>query len=272
MKRRLICRMSLPVYIADAFVDGPFSGNPAAVCMLEYWLPDHILQAIAAQHNLSETAFIVHEREQYTTRWFTPTAEVDLCGHATLASAHILHTEYNVLQSPIPFFSPRSGALPVSLVGNEYQLDFPADHLEPMEVTDVIQACFSSPICSAWLGRSDYLLVLENEASVQHAHPNMSCLAELPARGIIITAAGESVDFVSRFFGPQVGVPEDPVTGSAHTTLAVYWHQHTGKTTFEARQLSQRGGTLSIQLHGDRVWLSGRAHTYLRGEIEWATT
>lgn len=261
--------MRLPVHIADAFVEGPFSGNPAAVCVLTEWLPDELLQAIAAQHNLSETAFIVHQDAQYVIRWFTPGAEVDLCGHATLASAHILHTEFNVTDSPIPFYSPRSGALPVRIIGDAYQLDFPADRIQSIDITEAMRSSISSPILEAWQGKSDYLFVVENEQAVREANPNMQLLAALPARGIIITAGGDSVDIVSRFFGPQVGVPEDPVTGSAHTTLAVYWHQQTGKTKFHARQLSQRGGALSIELHGDRVWLSGCAHTYLRGEINW---
>ena len=261
--------MRLPVHIADAFVEGPFSGNPAAVCVLTEWLPDELLQAIAAQHNLSETAFIVPQGAQYLIRWFTPGAEVDLCGHATLASAHILHTEFQVTESPIPFYSPRSGALPVTVLDNEYQLDFPADELRAVPLTNAMQASIASPIQAVWQGKSDYLFVVADEAAVRDAQPNMIRLAEVPTRGVIVTAPGDSVDFVSRWFGPQVGVPEDPVTGSAHTTLAVYWNQRTGKTSFTAKQLSARGGSVSVQLVNDRVWLRGRAHTYLRGEIDW---
>lgn len=259
--------MELKIYQVDAFTDKVFGGNPAAVVPLEQWLPDDILQQIAMENNLSETAFYVQEGERYLLRWFTPTVEVDLCGHATLATAHVLFQHEGFEGEAITFYSDRSGILKVSREGDDLILDFPVDDVKEIQLTTDLQDCFIPSALQAYRGKSDVVLVFEKEEDIRSLQFDLSKIANIPARGVITTAPGRSVDFVSRFFGPQVGVPEDPVTGSAHTTLIPIWAEKLEKTNFTAKQLSARGGTLNCELQGDRVAIGGKAVTYLLGTI-----
>jgi PhzF family phenazine biosynthesis protein len=257
--------MQLTLFQADAFTDHVFGGNPAAVCPLDTWLPDALMQAIAAENNLAETAFFVPEGDGYRLRWFTPTLEIDLCGHATLATAHIIWQHLGYVGDEIRFYT-RSGCLPVTRRAAGYTLDFPSR--PPVAVVpsdDLLQAIGQQPV---WAGRSrDYLVLLDSEAAVRALRPDLVAVARLDAIGLIVTAPGEQVDFVSRFFGPQAGVPEDPVTGSAHSTLIPFWAERLGKTQLEAWQVSQRGGVLHCELIGDRVRMTGQAVTYMKADI-----
>ncbi len=259
--------MKQKIYQIDAFTDKVFMGNPAAVCPLEQWLSDDLLQKIAMENNLAETAFYVRQGDQYHIRWFTPAVEVDLCGHATLAAAFVLFNHENHTGDVIHFFSPRSGPLTVTKRGDLLTLDFPTDHFEPVALTEVLESCTNQHPLSAFKGKTDYLLVFETEAAVRNAMPAFERIAGLKARGLIITAPGDEVDFVSRFFAPQAGITEDPVTGSAHTTLTPYWAKELGKTELSAIQLSERRGYLQCRHLGDRVEISGQARLYLIGEI-----
>lgn len=255
--------MPYPIYQIDAFTRQVFRGNPAAVCPLEAWLPDTTLQAIAAENNLAETAFFVAEGEGYALRWFTPTLEIDLCGHATLAAAHVLFTELAYPGSVVRFFS-RSGELPVSRVGHRYVMDFPArPPVACAPPAALVQALGFSPL---YTGRArDYLALLPSEEAVRALQPDLSAVARLDAIGLIVTAPGTEADFVSRFFAPQAGVPEDPVTGSAHSTLVPFWAGRLGRDHLHAQQLSARGGDLYCVHRGDRTQIGGEAVTYLRG-------
>lgn len=258
--------MKLPIYQVDAFTDHLFGGNPAAVVPLETWLPDNTMQQIAAENNLAETAFFVKEPPGYHIRWFTPLAEVALCGHATLASAHVLFTHLGYPDDLIEFQS-RSGILRVKQEEEMLTLDFPADAMT--EVTapdDLVEAIGVLPV-KAFKGKTDYMLVYETQQQIGQISPNMHLLNQTEARGIIVTAPGAEVDFVSRFFAPRLGVPEDPVTGSAHTSLTPYWSTRLNKKTLSAIQLSQRRGHLRLVLNKSRVEISGKAVTYLKGEI-----
>jgi PhzF family phenazine biosynthesis protein len=263
--------MPQKLYQIDAFADKVFSGNPAAVCPLEEWLSDEILQKIAMENNLAETAFYVKKsnNQQYELRWFTPTVEVDLCGHATLAAAYVLfnHENQDSEEKIIRFYSPRSGELTVTKNGELLTLNFPADVPEPVALTEEITAGFDIKPKLAFKGRTDYLLVFEKEEEISKLTPDFDKIFRLNARGVIVTAKGENVDFVSRFFGPQVGVNEDPVTGSAHTTLTPYWSKELGKTELTAMQLSSRKGFLKCKNLGERIEISGKAKLYLKGEI-----
>ena len=221
--------MKLRLYQLDAFTDKIFSGNPAAVCPLEQWLPDDLLQKIAMENNLAETAFFVKKDNHFYIRWFTPAVEVDLCGHATLASAEVLYTHEKYVGDSITFISPRSGALKVTRDGALLTLDFPTDKFERVELSQQLIACFSSQPLEAYRGKTDYMLVFNNEDEIKKLIPDIPAISKLKARGIIVTAAGKEVDFVSRFFAPQSGIDEDPVTGSAHTTLIPYWAQKNGQ-------------------------------------------
>lgn len=259
--------MKLPLYQIDAFSDRLFGGNPAAVVPLQSWLPDNLLQAIAAENNLSETAFFVADGAQpIRLRWFTPTNEVDLCGHATLAAAWVL---FHVLgyQPPQVRFASASGELRVERDGDRLVLDFPARPASP--VTSDTQVCTALGIDSdtPMLLARDLLVVLDNAEQVQQLAPDFAALAQADYFGICVTARGDDCDFVSRFFAPRQGINEDPVTGSAHCTLAPYWQQKLQRDTLAARQLSARGGVLQCQLRDDRVLIGGTAHCYLRGEI-----
>ncbi|MFM6937363.1 MAG: PhzF family phenazine biosynthesis protein, partial [Aquirufa sp.] len=220
------------------------------------------------ENNLAETAFIVPVGEQYEIRWFTPTVEVDLCGHATLASAYVLFKELGFARSHINFFSPRSGPLTVSNNGSVLALNFPVDALTELPVQAEHAIGLSHAPHEVCKGKTDYLFVYNSEAEIVNLQPDFEALKSHPVRGIIVTAPGDNTDFVSRFFGPNCGVNEDPVTGSAHTTLTPYWASVLGKTELKARQLSQRSGELTCRLLGDRVEISGEAILYLRGEIE----
>jgi PhzF family phenazine biosynthesis protein len=255
--------MKIPLYQVDAFASRAFEGNPAAVCPLETWLPDGLMQAIAAENNLSETAFFVAGGDGYAIRWFTPEAEVELCGHATLASAFIVFNELGFPGDTVVFES-QSGPLPVTREGDRLTLDFPAQPPKACATPAEVETAFGvRPV--ECLRAADLLVVLGSAAEVRSANPDIGLLARVPARGIIITAADTEYDFVARFFAPSVGIPEDPVTGSAYTQLAPYWAARTGKTRFHARQVSRRGGDVTCELAGDRVLITGRAVRILTG-------
>ena len=278
--------MELELYQIDAFCKELFSGNPAAVCPLAAWPADALMQQIAAENNLSETAFYVPETAQAETihaeatdpkgshfhiRWFTPTIEVDLCGHATLATAHVLYNHKGFTGDTLKFAS-RSGELKVKKAGDLLTLDFPADTLTPIPVTDNMSRWFGKRPEEAYKGKTDYMLVFAHEADIAGIQPNLAVIEKLTeARGVIATAPGNSIDFVSRFFGPQSGVPEDPVTGSAHTTLTPYWSKRLGKNVLIAQQLSARKGYLQCKNAGDRIEISGQAKTYLIGQLRLPT-
>lgn len=259
--------MKLQIYQADAFAAGLFKGNPAAVIPLTEWLSDELMQQIAMENNLSETAFFVPEGDHFHIRWFTPKAEVRLCGHATLATAHVLFNELNY-QGELLEFESLSGILTVKKVGDKLQLDFPADLAQEVESIETFTEAFGTKPLQTFKGRTDYMLLFDSEETIQNINPNIQLLLSTNARGVITTAKGNEVDFVSRFFAPAVGVNEDPVTGSAHTTLIPFWTNKLGKTELTALQLSARGGQLWCTLSGDRAFIAGKAVTYLRGEIE----
>ncbi len=259
--------MTQKIYQVDAFTDKLFRGNPAAVCPLKSWLSDEKMQKIALENNLSETAFYVREGSHFNIRWFTPTVEVDLCGHATLASAFVLFNLENYEGEKIIFKSHLSGKLVVSKNDDFLTLNFPADFVEPAELTSAITECFNIRPKYAFRGRTDYMLVFENEEDIERLIPDLSRISKLDCRGVIVTARGNNVDFVSRFFGPQSGVDEDPVTGSAHTTLTPYWSKLLGKNDMTAVQLSDRKGDLKCSVYDDRVEIRGQCRLYLKGEI-----
>ncbi len=259
--------MKQKIYQIDAFTDSVFSGNPAAVCPLDNWLSDDLLQKIAMENNLAETAYYVKQEHQYLLRWFTPTVEVDLCGHATLAAAFVLFNHENHPGDVIHFYSPRSGNLTVTKQGNSLTLNFPTDVFEPVDLFDELTDGFDLKPIEALKGKTDYMLVYENESQIEKIKPDFAKIAKLDARGIIVTAKGDKVDFVSRFFGPQSGVDEDPVTGSAHTTLTPYWAKKLHKNVLSAIQLSKRKGYLECTYLRDRVEISGQGKLYLTGEI-----
>ena len=259
--------MSQTIYQVDAFTDKVFSGNPAAVCLLERWLPEDIMQKIAAENNLAETAFCVKENDQYSIRWFTPSVEVDLCGHATLAAAFVLFYHEQYKEEVIQFHSGRSGVLTVRKNGNILTMNFPSDTYTPVAVNESLTTCFNIPPKEAYKGKTDFLLVYNNEEQIKTIEPRLQNIEKVEARGVIITAKGEQADFVSRFFAPQSGIDEDPVTGSAHTTLIPYWSKTLGKKELTAIQLSPRKGYLQCKYANDRVEISGECRLYLKGEI-----
>lgn len=259
--------MKLNLYQVDAFTKQLFAGNPAAVCPLDSWIDDSLMQQIAAENNLAETAFIVKNQDRFNVRWFTPTVEVDLCGHATLASAYIIFTELGYNSPVISFQSHRSGELKVTKEGEYLTLNFPADKLREVGAEEISRCGFSAQPKAVYKGKTDYLIVFENEEQVRALDPDFQKVKKIPARGIIVTAPGNQVDFVSRFFAPQSGIPEDPVTGSAHTSLIPYWSKRLNKKQMTARQLSIRGGDLICADLGDRVGISGQCVLYLKGEI-----
>lgn len=257
---------TLPIYQVDAFADQLFKGNPAAVIPLESWLPDETLQSIALENNLSETAFFIPSGDNFHLRWFTPTVEVNLCGHATLAASHVLFEHLAYAKDTIRFDS-RSGWLSVEKRDGLYFLNFPADNNEAVAAPPQIEEALGVTPLEVFRGKDDFMVIVDNQATIEALTPNFHLLQQLPARGLIVTAPGEQVDFVSRCFFPQTGVDEDPVTGSAHTTMTPYWAQKLNKKELTARQLSFRGGTVQCQLLGDRVALGGKAVTYLTGSI-----
>jgi len=257
--------MKIRLFQIDAFTDTLFRGNPAAVCPLESWLDDPTLQAIAAENNLSETAFFLKRDQHHELRWFTPKTEVDLCGHATLASAHVIFRFLDPAMDMVRFRT-KSGLLTVKRQGDLLAMEFPARPGVPCEAPDsLIEALGVLP--QACLLSRDYLVVVESEEIVKSIAPEMSRLAGLDCLGVIVSAPGTRSDFVSRFFAPKVGVPEDPVTGSAHCTLVPYWADRLGKKKLHALQLSERGGELFCEHLEDKVKIAGRAVAYLEGFI-----
>jgi PhzF family phenazine biosynthesis protein len=258
----------IKIFQIDAFTDNLFAGNPAAVCILDKWLTDDLMQSIANENNLAETAFVVPNGKDYEIRWFTPTTEVDLCGHATLASAFVFFNLLSYSDRVIRFHSPRSGPLSVTKNGEMLYLDFPTDNLELLSGhQNIIEACIGIKPLEVYKGKTDYISVIDSEASLKSLHPNLNEIAKLNARGLIVTARGNKVDFVSRFFAPQSGINEDPVTGSAHTSLLPIWAKKLGKLNFIANQLSERGGQLYCEFKNDRCLIGGKARLYLTGEI-----
>lgn len=257
--------MRIPLYQIDAFTGRLFAGNPAAVCPLESWLEDGQLQAIAAENNLSETAFLVARGDRYHLRWFTPKVEVDLCGHATLASAYVVFS-YLKPSTAVVAFETRSGELTVRREGELLAMDFPARPPERCEPPPGLFKALGKEPRETWKSR-DYMVLYESEDDVRGLEPDMSALARVEMFAVIVTAPGREADFVSRFFAPAGGVPEDPVTGSAHCTLVPYWAERLGKTEFHALQVSPRGGELFCELRGERVIIRGRAVRYLEGTI-----
>lgn len=258
--------MSIPVYQIDAFATGPFTGNPAAVCPLSDWLADDVLQSIAMENNLSETAYLVGGAGAYQLRWFTPGCEVDLCGHATLASAYVV---FNTLEPDCREvrFSTRSGELVVTRDGDNLVMSFPVLPTTVCPVPEGLPAALGVDILEAH-DSHDLMVVVKDAASVRSLDPDFEFIAtQLDWRGVIVTAPGDDCDFVSRFFGPKVGIPEDPVTGSAHCISAPYWAEKLGKSKLLARQLSRRGGSLTCEVDGDRVILTGKAIPFMEGTI-----
>ena len=260
--------MSIPIYQVDAFTSELFSGNPAAVCILDEWPDDALLQAIAAENNLSETAFLVKRDQRFEIRWFTPITEVALCGHATLASSFVI---FNCLQwtgDLVSFHSFKSGELRVTRNEDFLSMDFPARYPTRCDVPDLLPEALNHRPLEVLDTAEDLLAVLENERAVRELKPSIALLMQIEQRrGIIVSASGELCDFVSRFFAPHAGIPEDPVTGSAHCALAPYWAEKLGKKQLRARQLSRRGGELLCEYRGDRVIISGKAALYLEGTI-----
>jgi len=261
--------MKIKQYQVDAFATRAFEGNPAAVCPLENWLEDDLLQAIAEENNLSETAFFVPTENGFRLRWFTPVKEVDLCGHATLATAHVIF-EILGCAEPAIIFETRSGNLCVEKAGNQLKMDFPAFPPTPCEDSEtIVKAIGVRPI--ELLAADDYVAVFDSETTVRSITPNHSLLSQLDLRGVIVTAPGTDVDFVSRFFAPKIGITEDPVTGAAHCKLAPYWAGKLGKNTLSARQVSKRGGSLTCEVKPDRVVLYGSAVTFMEADIVFET-
>lgn len=258
--------MKLPLFHVDAFTSRIFGGNPAAVVILEEnWLADELLHAIAAENNLSETAFVIMRSQPFALRWFTPKIEVDLCGHATLASAYVLLKHYFPAYSQVKF-ATRSGELIVTRRGGQLAMDFPARPGERIPVSNEIIAALGATPTEAYLAR-DLLTIFSAESEVAALKPNLELVAALDAFAVIASAKGDEVDFVSRFYAPRAGIPEDPVTGSAHCTLIPYWAGRLGKDVLIARQLSMRGGELICESKGGRVLIAGDVVEYLRGEI-----
>jgi len=258
--------MKLPMYQIDAFAERPFEGNPAAVCPLDGWIGDDVMQSIAAENNLSETVFFVPENQGFAIRWFTPTTEVDLCGHATLAAAWVLFYALAYHGDVITFYS-RSGTLRVSRENEMLLLDFPRQQAEACPLPIALAEAFDLPVIEC-LKAEDYIIVVADAGQVAQAQPELARLMQLDGRGVIITAPATAHDFVLRFFAPKCGIDEDPVTGSAFTQLAPYWAERLGRDVLSSRQLSKRGGDVRCRLAGDRVEIGGRAVCYLNGEIE----
>jgi PhzF family phenazine biosynthesis protein len=253
----------------DAFTDRPFGGNPAAVCILERAADESWMQAVAREMNLSETAFLHREGEGYALRWFTPTVEVALCGHATLAAAHVLWEEGRLAADEPARFVSRSGPLTASQNGDQIELDFPAKPAEPCEVPAGLDEALGARVVYAGRNGMDMLVEVATADELIGMRPDFGRLAEVPVRGVIVTArsADAAFDFLSRFFAPRAGVPEDPVTGSAHCCLGPFWAERLGKTDMVGHQVSERGGVVGVRLRGSRLGLLGRAVTVLRGEL-----
>ncbi len=253
-------------FIVDAFTDHHFSGNPAGICLLEEPIADEIMQNIASENNLAETAFILKQGDEYNLRWFTPEQEFDLCGHATLASAYVLF-QFVDKNAEHLIFSTQSGILEVTRNGRLLEMDFPSRPPKQIQVIDLMADALGVPVMEAHLSR-DMILVLQTEKDVYEAVPDLDIVSKIPdCVNLIITAQGKEADFVSRYFTPGISIPEDPVTGSAHSSLIPFWAKRLGKEKLTAHQLSKRGGILYCQDMGDRVKISGNAILYLAGEI-----
>ena len=259
--------MTIPIFQADAFTSKLFGGNPAAVCPLTEWLPDEVMQKIAIENNLAETAFFVKTNGGYKLRWFTPEYEIDLCGHATLASAHILFTELTYGGEEIHFETVKAGILHVKRDGDRYTMDFPSRPPIPIDAPVGLTEALSDKQPVEVLRSRDYFIVYESEDDIRDISPDFFALSKMDTVGVIVTAPGKDVDFVSRFFAPGAGIQEDPVTGSAHCNLIPYWAKKLGKDKLHAYQLSSRKGEVWCELKGDRVLMSGNVVTYLSGEI-----
>lgn len=257
--------MKIKQYQVDAFASRAFEGNPAAVCPLQSWLDDSLMQSIAEENNLSETAFFVPLAQGFHLRWFTPLREVDLCGHATLAAAHVIFEILGYAKQHITF-ETRSGELIVNRKGKLLEMDFPACPPTPCEIPATLVSALGQQPFEVW-SADDYIAVFDSEKTVRAIKPDLSLLSQLDLRCVVITAPGTQVDFVSRCFGPKYGIPEDPVTGSSHCELAPYWGNRLGKNILTARQVSKRGGNLTCELKDDRVLLTGRAVTVMEAEI-----
>jgi len=262
------------LYLVDAFTDQPFRGNPAGVCPLDHAMPDQWMQSVAMEMNQAETAFLLPEADGFRLRWFTPAAEVDLCGHATLASAHVLWETGRLPAGKPARFHTRSGLLTAApAAGAGIALDFPATPPMPVDAPHGLLPALGSPNARVLVNRSaqpDYLVLLDDAASVRRLTPDIRPLREIKARGVIVTAAGDQpgIDFVSRFFAPAFGIDEDPVTGSAHCTLAPFWSERLGRSQLVGYQALRRGGTVGVNVKGDRVELTGRAVVVLRGTLQ----
>jgi PhzF family phenazine biosynthesis protein len=260
--------MKIRIFYIDAFTEKIFGGNPAAVCILNRWIDDSLMQNIAEENNLSETAFVVKKKANFEIRWFTPKIEVELCGHATLASAHVLFEYYDYKHNEVTFISPYSGILNVKKDKEYLTLDFPVEQFhKTFPPPKLIKGLRKKPI-ETYRGKTDYMVIYSTQEDIENLNPDFQFLSEIEARGIIVTARGNDVDFVSRFFAPKCGVNEDPVTGSAHTILIPYWSQILNKQELIAIQLSKRRGFLKCQIENDRVKISGKVATYLVGKIE----
>ncbi len=262
--------MTLTITQVDAFTSAPFGGNPAAVCLLPAPADAAWMQRVAREMNLSETAFLVRrEAGGFDLRWFTPAIEVDLCGHATLASAHVLWEEGHLPPGDPAVFHTRSGRLSAELRSGWIEMDFPAEPAEPASVPEGLAAALGAEPTYVGRNRFDYLVEVDTQATVERLTPDYSRLAEIDTRGVIVTARADTqdIDFVSRFFAPRTGIDEDPVTGSAHCCLGPYWQSRLGRDRFTARQVSDRGGLLNVVVRGARVLLSGQAVTVLRGHL-----
>ena len=260
--------MKIPIFQVDAFTSKRFKGNPAAVCPLEKWIGTPMMQKIASENNLAETAFFVREDEGFHIRWFTPKVEVDLCGHATLAAAAVAFEKLGYSKDEIGFNS-KSGLLKVRKESDEYILDFPADKIVRLkEEKRIVKAIGSTPE-EIWKGKEDHLLIYKSEQNIINISPDFNQLAKVSQRGVIVSAPGNNVDFVSRFFAPAAGINEDPVTGSAHTTLTTYWADRLKKQELNARQISARGGDLRCKNRGERIEIGGKVVFFLEGIIEF---
>jgi len=257
--------MELAIYQIDAFADAVFKGNPAAVCPLDKWLPDEILQSIAEENNLSETAFFVREAEHYHIRWFTPVTEVSLCGHATLASAYVLFNILQYKENQIRFMS-KSGELKVTKRDEQYELDFPAIKCTKSSVsTLLIEGLGKEPL--EVFESDSYIAVFNEQSDIEELNPDFNALKKLELERIIVTSPGKQSDFVSRFFAPKKGIDEDPVTGSAHCVLTPFWAKRLGKNQLSAMQLSKRCGKLQCELKGDRILIAGKAIKIMEGKV-----
>lgn len=258
--------MKIRIFQVDAFTDHLFGGNPAMVCPLQSWLPDEMMQLVAQENNLSETAFFVPDGDGFHIRWFTPVTEVPLCGHATLATGHVLYRHLGCTLPEI-HFNCKSGKLSVRPDGDWLTLNFPADQLQPVTVPEALSGGLQITPAEIYRGSENYLAIFNSPEEVIDLKPDFRVLAQLKALGVIVSARGTDVDFVSRYFAPGAGIDEDPVTGSAHTSLVPYWANRLQKTTLTARQVSARQGFLNCRMLGERVEMSGQAVTYLEGEI-----